>query len=278
MERKSIHFVVKSDLMSSFFEQNFPSPSAPPIDAVDQLAIEHDECCICMNPLCESSICFLCNNNNKRTCRHYFHKDCATSLAGANNKRCPICREPFQKTKDVTDPRKDPNQFFRDIDVDGNGSLSYAEITDGFKATLPLDFRSIEGSIDNFFTRWDTDKSGSISLSEFTQRDGPMSYVNQAFLPKSIKLSPPLLTNTKKEWFQYWDEDQSNSLDKSEVTRALIKTFRHHSRPDIANEIRSTLNNVWFLFDTDSSGTIEMNEFIQEDNLADTIIATCRSV
>ena len=265
--------------MSSFVgsSSSTSSESLPPIDPVDQAAIEHEECCICMNALCESSSGFLCNSSNKRSCRHYFHKDCATAIATVNNKRCPICREPYHHVKEVMDPRKDPKQFFNDIDFDGNGTLSYEEIVDGFKATLPLDFRNIEGSIDTFFTRWDRDKSGSISMAEFTHTDGPMAYINEAFLPKAINLPPPLLTiKTKKEWFQYWDEDHSNSLDKGEVTRALIKTFKFHARNDIATQIRSTLDNIWCIFDSDSSGTIEMNEFIATDNLADTIIATCQ--
>ena len=53
-----------------------------------------------------------------------------------------------------------------------------------------------------------------------------------------------------------------------------MKTFHHQHRDDIAREIRSVLDNIWPIFDNDNSGTIEYNEFIKSDNLADTIIAT----
>ena len=39
-------------------------------------------------------------------------------------------------------------------------------------------------------------------------------------------------------------------------------------------EIKKCLYEIFPLFDTDNSGSIEMNEFICSDGLADTIIAT----
>jgi len=53
-----------------------------------------------------------------------------------------------------------------------------------------------------------------------------------------------------------------------------MKTFHAQHRDDIAQQIRSILDAIWFMFDSDSSGTVEFNEFIKADNLADTIIAT----
>ena len=242
------------------------------IAPADQAAIDHEECSICMMPLCESKSGFFVNSSKKRTCRHYFHESCARAIA---SKKCPICRVQYNDVRTVANPIENPKQFFTDIDVDANGHLTYAEITEGFKCTLPLDFRDIDSQIDAFFSRWDKDKNGSINLTEFMAPDGPTKYIKESFKEKEVKGPPPRLTiQTKAQWFEYWDEDKSRSLDKGEVTRALVKTFHAQHRDDIAREIRSTLDGIWPIFDNDNSGTIEYNEFIKEDNLADTIIAT----
>ena len=247
------------------------------IDVTDQVAIDHEECSICFDALFKKKVAFFCNNLKKRTCRHYFHSECIKSIA---SKACPICRRQYHCTKDLTDPRVNAKQFFNDIDIDGDGHLSYEEITDGLKSTLPLDFRNIGSDIDMFWQRWDSDRNGYICEKEFLDTtNGPMVYIIQSFKLKQLRESPPpLLRSNKETWFQYWDEDDSSTLDKGEVVRALVKTFKFQHRDDIASQIRSTLDNVWFIFDVDGSGHIEMNEFIRLDGLADTIIATVESL
>lgn len=101
-----------------------------------------------------------------------------------------------------------------------------------------------------------------------------MHYISQSFKAKEVKNPPPLINSTKSQWFHFFDEDKSMSLDRGEVVRALIKTFKFQQRDDIASQIRSNLDAIWCIFDHDGSGTIEMNEFIQADGLADTIIVT----
>ena len=201
-------------------------------------------------------------------------------MKSITNKKCCICRLPYENHKEIADPRKDPKQFFCDIDVDSSGTLSFQEITDGLKVVMPLDFRNIESDVDMFFHRWDRDNNKSISLNEFIDpKDGPMLYISEVFKTKEERRPPPTLTrSTKVEWFQYWDEDNSNSLDKGEVVRALIKTFRFQHRDEIAASIRGTLDCVWGIFDNDGSGHIELNEFVSNEGLGDTIIATIETL
>ena len=56
------------------------------------------------------------------------------------------------------------------------------------------------------------------------------------------------------------------------MARALIKTFQ--LRAEKIEEIGNIIDNIWFLFDHDGSGVIEMEEFAAPDNFADTIIQT----
>lgn len=75
--------------------------------------------------------------------------------------------------------------------------------------------------------------------------------------------------------YQYWDEDNSGALDKEEVVRALLKTFRMTSDQQRVQMMRNTIDAVWPIFDDDGSGTIEREEFLKpNDGLADTIVAT----
>ena len=47
--------------------------SAPDIDDTDQVAIDHEECSVCFDPLFSRQVSFFLNRNKKRICRHYFH-------------------------------------------------------------------------------------------------------------------------------------------------------------------------------------------------------------
>ena len=64
------------------------------------------------------------------------------------------------------------------------------------------------------------------------------------------------------------------ALEKDELVRALIKTFRMSYGPILAREIADALDAVWPFFDTDGSGSIEMDEFVSRDGLCDTILAS----
>ena len=97
-----------------------------------------------------------------------------------------------------------------------------------------------------------------------------------------------------REWFQYWDDDNSGQLDKQEVLRALVKTFR--IGPDASGAgagagagarrdfdelsrmrvlgIASMLDSIWPIFDADNSGSIDIDEFTSTDGLCDTLLAT----
>jgi hypothetical protein len=89
--------------------------------------------------------------------------------------------------------------------------------------------------------------------------------------PRNPRAPPPDLLKAKRAWFRYWDEDDSKTLDKSEIVRALVKTFAiYDMKKSMLVEI---VEKVWPIFDTDNSGVIEYEEFIEADNLGDSIAA-----
>ena len=103
-----------------------------------------------------------------------------------------------------------------------------------------------------------------------------VAYVRSAFerAQQDAEAIPDIMRD-KDAWYRYWDEDNSNALDKEEVVRALLKTFRMTSDQAKVQQMRNTIDAIWPIFDDDNSGVIERDEFLKpNDGLADTIIAT----
>lgn len=157
--------------------------------------------------------------------------------------------------------------------MSSNGQLSLKEVIEGLKISVDLDWRRIESDSDRLFRRWDADNSGEISYTEFTE--GLLPYLQRHY-PSAYRAPgvAPDITRQSREWFQYWDEDGSMSLERDEIARALIKTFRMTYGPILMGEISQTLDAIWGIFDQDGSGSIEIDEFISPDGLCDTILAS----
>jgi len=92
------------------------------------------------------------------------------------------------------------------------------------------------------------------------------------------KREVPSIVNDPTAWFAFWDFDDSGALDKEEVVRALIKTFKL-GRDDVrkAQDMRAVVNATWGLFDPDGSGSVDRREFLMRDGLAETIVASATS-
>ena len=242
---------------------------------VQQFAVNHEECCICLFPLIIKPVACLHNSANKRICVHYYHKQCADSL---NRKECCVCRQPFRVVSNpCPSPLEHPKEFFKFIDVDNNGEIDKLELVCALKATLPLDWRAIDRDVDNLFRRWDHNGDGKISYSEFiSPGNGVLSYLQQHYNKKPEELAQQPIPDIRVDphgWFLYWDTDYSNSLSKVEIVHAVLRTFAL-TDDDTKERVVEYLDNVWGCFDSDGSGSIELNEFESPENLADAIIAT----
>jgi Ca2+-binding EF-hand superfamily protein len=211
----------------------------------------------------------LCCANGTSACRHYFHASCLDNL---QDRSCPICRTKFSIVKVFPNPIESPEEWFNFIDADNSGELSLQEVVDALQCQLKLDWRKISSDATILWSKWDVDNSGNISLEEFLDPEtGVLTYLNQHYQNTNVIVEPPSIIDQSREWFIYWDEDHSQSLDKSEVCRALIKTFRLMGKN--TTSISRTIDCIWSIFDTDESGEIEIDEFISPGNLADAICA-----
>ena len=243
--------------------------------------MEHQECVICFDKLANGAVCALFGSDGKRSCRHYFHRECM--IGGRDGlpecvlmtrRECPCCRAKWTTAVTLPNPIVDPRAFFDCIDADHGGCLSKSEVIDGLKATVDLDWRQIDSSVDALWSTWDRDGNGSISYEEMTApRSGLLDYIRRNYPGQRLPESPNILQQPR-QWFQYWDEDSSNSLEKDEIVRALIKTFRVTQGTVEVSTIRETLDCVFPIFDDDGSGAIDIDEFTKTDGLCDTIIAS----
>lgn len=232
------------------------------------------ECPICFDELFCSPVGTLCNSQNKPICKHSYHAKCVEELP--KPWKCPLCRLDFTKVLTAPDIKVDPYAWFEFLDIDKSGSISYEELVDGLKSQILLNWSKIECDADTLWSKWDKDGNGNISIDEFCDpKSGVMAYLLEVY-PTNPRPPPPDILKNKKEWFNYWDEDCSGSLDKDEMGRALVKTFKlYHIEKSTVIDI---LNAIWPIFDIDDSGRIECSEFISTDNLADTICAELQSL
>lgn len=239
------------------------------INGAAKRAEEHQECAICFEDLSRGQLASLCKANGSRACSHTFHSECLIDLS--KPWCCPLCRTSFDKMVDVPPLAVDPKKWFDYLDTDQDGALGYDEIIEGLKSQVKLDWIRIEADVDSLWSQWDRDKNGSINFAEFAHPEtGVMKYLMTHY-PNNPRPPPPDIRRDKMGWFSYWDEDRSGLLDKDEVARALIKTFRLYNIDRSA--VVGTLDVIWPIFDSDNSGTIDLTEFVATDGLADTISA-----
>lgn len=230
---------------------------------------QRNECVFCYDHLSVKPLTCFVDAHGRTVCNHTCHAECGHAIQKPN--RCPICKAAYSALVPVPSVKVDVEAWFRHIDKDNDGALAYQEIIDGLKEQLALDWARVEADVDRLWPSWDHDRNGKVSLEEFANpRTGVVVYLTSHY-PMAPRANPPDITKDKAAWFRFWDEDHSQSLDKDEITRALIKTFRlYHITSAVVMEI---VNVLWPMFDSDGSGKIDLREFCAPDNLGDTLIA-----
>ncbi len=145
------------------------NPGYVPVDAPGDIreAVEHAECCICCDALCEQPTAVL-TRRGKRICGHFFHATCCEALVGGHHggQTCPICRAEYDGVMPVPSIETDPAGWFRAVDIDGDGRLSQDEVREVLKAQLSVDWRKLEDQLPALWDQWDRDGDGSIDQQE----------------------------------------------------------------------------------------------------------------
>jgi len=242
----------------------------------DGQALRHAECPICFEPLASGPVgVFLAGGG--RVSNHFFNLDAAQEWLRSGNGHCPLTRLPISSVLAVPDLRADLQAWWRVVDVNGDGRLSRHELIEALKAQLPIDAEKLDEALADgshwLWEQWDKDRSGFIERAE---APGLVAFVQQVFASSGGGKGPiPDMARDKLGWYNYWDEDNSGSLEKEEVVRALAKTLGLSTSPARVQQMRSTVDAIWAVFDADGSQSIERDEFLRPgEGLADTIVAT----
>ncbi|EOD15877.1 hypothetical protein EMIHUDRAFT_459240 [Emiliania huxleyi CCMP1516] len=217
------------------------SPVAPTWQ--DGQALRHAECPICFEPLASGPVgVFLAGG--RRVSNHFFNLGAAQEWLRSGNGHCPLTRLPISSVLAVPDLRADLQAWWRVVDVNGDGRLSRHELIEALKAQPPMRRR--------------LDRSGFIERAE---APGLVAFVQQVFASSGGGKGPiPDMARDKLGWYNYWDEDNSGSLEKEEVVRALVKTLGLSTSPTRVQQMRSTVDAIWAVFDADGSGSIERDD------------------
>lgn len=201
----------------------------PPSLALQNAAIEHADCPVCLEPLSNGPIAGFQRDMvgySKRSCRHMVCADCAAKL---RTKNCPICRQKFESFRVY---RFGIDNCFSLFDWDNSQTLDKAEVVHALNAVLPYNERALTEYVNEKWANWDADGDETISRREFKQ----LILAVQVEL-KNVPVEIPELDDDA--WFTHWDADSSNSLDTAELTLALIHTL--HLEGDANKERRDEL-------------------------------------
>jgi Ca2+-binding EF-hand superfamily protein len=186
---------------------------------------------------------------------------------------CPLCRAEFDDMLPVPRIEDDSDAWFDVCDADGDGSLSAREVYEILIAQFPVDHKKLEENLPRLFRTWDPNMDGQIEKHEFLRPEGLLEYVKQNFIRMEERAPPPNICRDKRAWFEYFDDDKSGELSQEEVGRALIKSFGLENKLSEIASMKETVACCWAIFDPDGSGEIDMDEFLNNDGIADAIIA-----
>ena len=103
------------------------------------------------------------------------------------------------------------------------------------KAQLPVDWRQLEDQLPALWDQWDRDGDGTIDQQEMIA----MARYMRDRMPRGAEAAVPSIQNDREAWFTHFDEDESGELEKGEVVRALIKTFKLSSDLGKVEEMRT---------------------------------------
>lgn len=230
----------------------------------DDLAVQRDECPICFSALHLEAISICVDRAGVPVCGHFYHDRCLRVL---KSRSCIVCHGRFSMRRLLPHVEDDPEEWFAVVDLDQSGGLNRQEVCRALAAQLPVSRTSLDTLLKENWRRWDRDNDGQVDLLEFMN---PKTGMLRLLKQKRDKLKrvhaindAPDIRDDLRAWFEYYDFDKTGSLDKTELVRALIISFRLSKDAVITLGLRRVLDAVWPVFDDDDDMSISKEEFLQ---------------
>lgn len=189
-------------------------------------------------------------------------------------------------------PLSSLEEWFKTVDVDGNGRLDHKELLQAVASTMPVDYEALEAVLPVIFpeslTVHELLEQASLleqleaSAQELTAR--PQAPVIDAAIDDEF--AEPNFDIDKEGWFNHWDADGSGALEREEVVRALAKSRRsfwlqgtqYEMQAEFARaqlerrlQMRCVVEELWPTVDVDGDGRVTLHEFCRRGGLADLI-------
>lgn len=252
------------------------------------LASEFTECAVCFFELHLFPAAIL-RYQSKRICSHYFHSSCAIDYKArreAYHERvgCPICHKRFSEVKPLPDILEDPRMWFQLCDTDLTGSLDKKEVLEGLLAVLPVERARLNKSINDSWSDWDASGDGSVEMKEFID---PVKGLRK-FLLKNCNVfrksstanaqlrSVPSLDLEPRKWFDYWDYNKSGTFERTELARALIKTYCVTAWGDPVlrrtHDMYQLAISIWDTLGYKPRDKLNFEEFVKPFGIADQVV------
>jgi len=205
------------------------------------------ECPICLEPLCRSTpTAFVAAEG--AVCLHFLCSNCARGYAASTSSqgeplRCPECRRHAAAMRALPPLSEDPLHWFQFVaGADCESTVARPMLLRTLSAMLPLEADAIEEVVEGLASL-----GQEVNAAEFLTH--PLfvwlwQHLQEHF--RCSKLPPAPDLEERRAWFRHWNLSQSGRLSRSEVLRAVLRSFRLTSLDkQKVSEMRTRIDHMW---------------------------------
>lgn len=249
------------------------------------------ECGLCFERLAgEECAALVGGKEQKRICTHLFHNKCiGQAPAGGRCGRCVLCNEVYSGLR-VIPPITEPVAWFKIMDVGQTGCLSKDEFYHGVLATFNIEPLPTKRQLDVVWDARGFSENGGATCKEILGRYGLIwmfqrtgernaeakhqvaSAVSQLH---HVRMNCPKFASDMAGWFCHWDSSETGTLEREEVARGLVRTFRVQEQMEGYAKllrVRAGLEEAWLEANTSEEGLVSLAEFCRPGGLGDLLL------
>ncbi|CAK9062771.1 unnamed protein product [Durusdinium trenchii] len=228
------------------------------------------ECPICLEPLCRSTpTAFVADT---AVCLHFLCSTCARGYASSTSSqgealRCPECRRHAVEMRPVPSLCEDPLSCFEFLAANED-HLAQPMLLRTLSSLLPLESDALEAQGEAL--------EQEVHAADFLT-NGLFVWVWRHVQEhqRCMTLGPVPDLEERRAWFKYWNLSGSGQLSRSEVLRAILRSFRVTSlEKQKVKDLQSRVDKVWEMWSQQcthgrSVDYVECEEFCMESGFGE---------